>query len=43
MTIQEFYQEMNEQMLEDLLNGYIERDIYDDNESIVEIDYTTQD
>jgi len=42
MTIQEFYKEMEEQKLEDILNGYIDRDIYDDNESIVEIDYTTQ-
>jgi len=42
MTIQEFYQEMKEQQLEDILNGYIDRDIYDDIESIVEIDYTTQ-
>ena len=42
MTIQEFYQEMEEQLLEDILNGYNDIDIYDDNYTIVEIDYTTQ-
>ena len=41
MTIQEFYQEMKEQQLEDRLNGYRDNDIYDDS-YIVEIDYTTQ-
>ena len=41
MTIQEFYQEMKEQQLEDTLNGYSDQDIYDDC-YIVEIDYTTQ-
>ena len=41
MTIQEFYQEMKEQQLEDRLNGYSDKDIYDDC-YIVEIDYTTQ-
>lgn len=41
MTIQEFYQEMKEQQLEDQLNGYSDQDIYDDC-YIVEIDYTTQ-
>ena len=43
MTVQEMYTEMQEQLLEDILNGYKEFDIYDDCESIVEIDYTTQD
>ncbi len=42
MTIQEMYQEMKEQQLEDILNGYSDLDIYDDNYTIVEIDYTTQ-
>lgn len=42
MTVQEMYQEMNEQLLEDILNGYKELDIYDDIISFVEIDYTTQ-
>ena len=42
MTIQEFYQEMEEQLLEDKLNGYTDKDIYDINYSIVDIDYTTQ-
>ncbi len=42
MTIQEMYQEMKEQQLEDMLNGYSDQDIYDDNYTIVEIDYTTQ-
>ena len=42
MTIQEMYQEMKEQTLEDILNGYRDRDIYDDCETVVEIDYTTQ-
>jgi hypothetical protein len=41
MTIQEFYKEMEEQKLEDILNGYRDNDIYDDS-YIVEIDYTTQ-
>ena len=30
MTVQEMYQEMNEQLLEDILNGYKELDIYDE-------------
>ena len=42
MTIQEMYQEMKEQQLEDMLNGYSDQDIYDDNYTIVDIDYTTQ-
>ena len=42
MTIQEMYQEMKEQQLEDILNGYSDLDIYDDNYTVVEIDYTTQ-
>jgi len=42
MTVLEMYQEMQEQMLEDILNGYKEYDLYDDNYVSVEIDYTTQ-
>ena len=43
MTVQEMYQEMNEQMLEDCLLGYYDFSVYDDSESYtVEIDYTTQ-
>ena len=42
MTIQEMYQEMEQQTLEDVYNGYIDVDIYDDNDIIIEIDYTTQ-
>lgn len=42
MTIQEMYKELKEQQLEDTLNGYSDKDLYDDCYSIVEIDYTTQ-
>jgi hypothetical protein len=42
MTIQEMYQEMKEQYLEDISNGYNDKDIYDDYYTFVEIDYTTQ-
>jgi hypothetical protein len=43
MTVQEMYQEMDEQMLEDCLLGYVDFTFYDDPESyIVEVDYTTQ-
>jgi hypothetical protein len=42
MTIQEMYQEMQEQTLEDILNGYSDPDMYDDFYTVVEIDYTTQ-
>ena len=43
MTVQEMYQEMNEQMLEDCLLGHVDFLLYDDTESYtVEIDYTTQ-
>ena len=43
MTVQEMYQEMKEQMLEDSLLGYRDHHLYDDAENyIVEIDYTTQ-
>jgi hypothetical protein len=42
MTIQEMYQEMQEQTLEDILNGYSDLDMYDDFYTVVEIDYTTQ-
>jgi len=41
MTIQEMYQEMNEQYTEDKSSGYNDKDLYDDC-YIVEIDYTTQ-
>jgi hypothetical protein len=36
------YQEMQEQTLDDILNGYSDLDIYDDFYTVVEIDYTTQ-
>jgi hypothetical protein len=43
MTIQEFYQEMKEQEIEDIKNGYREKDIYDDLYTVsIEIDYTIQ-
>ena len=43
MTVQEMYQEMKEQMLEDVLLGYRDHHLYDDAESdTVEIEYTTQ-
>jgi hypothetical protein len=42
MTIQEMYQELEEQTKEDILNGYSDQDIYDDFYTVVEIDYTTQ-
>ncbi len=41
MTVQEMYQEIQQQQLEDNLYGYSELDLYDDC-YIVEIDYTTQ-
>ena len=43
MTIQEMFQEMKEQTQEDILNGYKDKDFYDDCYTFVEIDYTTQD
>ena len=43
MTIQEMYQEIKNQQQEDILNGYIDIDIYDDiNETMIEVEYTTQ-
>lgn len=42
MTIQEMYQEIKNQQQEDILNGYIDIDIYDDNNEVLEIEYTTQ-
>lgn len=42
MTIQEMYQEIINQQQEDILNGYIDIDIYDDNNEVLEIEYTTQ-
>lgn len=41
MTVQEMYQEMIEQSLEDLLLGYDEAQQYDDRGEIVEIEFTT--
>ena len=41
MTVQEMYQEMVEQSLEDLLMGYTEASQYDDRGEIVEVEYTT--
>jgi hypothetical protein len=42
MTIQEMYQEIVNQQIEDTLNGYTDQDIYDDFYTILDIDYTTQ-
>ena len=43
MTIQEMYQEMRDQSIEDRLNGYKDIDAYDDCYVVsVEVDYTTQ-
>ena len=43
MTVQEMYEEMKEQMLEDVLMGYRDHHLYDDAEVyIMEVDYTTQ-
>ena len=39
MTVQEMYQEMIEQSLED---RYYERQDYDDHCDIIEVEYTTQ-
>ena len=41
MTVQEMYDEMIEQSLEDIMMGYIETQQYDDRGEIVEIEYTT--
>jgi len=41
MTIQEMYQEMANQQMEDQANGYNDLDLFDDM-YIVEVDYTTQ-
>lgn len=41
MTIQEMYQEMANQQMEDQVNGYNDLDLFDDM-YIVEVDYTTQ-
>ena len=41
MTVQEMYQEMIEQSLEDLLLGYNEASQFDDRGEIVEMEYTT--
>jgi len=42
MTIQEMYQELKEQQLEELVAGYTDLDFYDDCYSLPEVDYTTQ-
>jgi len=42
MTVEEFYQEMEEQALEDIFLGYIDASYYDDELYTLEIDYTTQ-
>ena len=41
MTVQEMYDEMIDQSLEDFMMGYIEAQQYDDRGEIVEIEYTT--
>ena len=41
MTVQEMYDEMIEQSLEDVLLGYNEASQYDDRGEFVEIEYTT--
>jgi hypothetical protein len=42
MTIQEMYQEIEDQMFEDIMNRYSDIDIYDDYNTFIDIDYTTQ-
>lgn len=43
MTIAEFYQELQEQLLEETVSGVVDTNYYDDSASwSVEIDYTTQ-
>jgi len=42
MTVEEFYQEMEEQALEDIFLGYVDASYYDNELPIIEIDYTTQ-
>ena len=42
MTIQEMYQEMQDQQVEDLQNGYTDQDFFDDCYNLPEVDYTTQ-
>ena len=41
MTVQEMYDEMIEQSLEDLLLGYDEASQFDDRGEIVEMEFTT--
>jgi hypothetical protein len=41
MTVQEMYQELQQQQLEDNLYGCSDLDLYDDC-YIIEVDYTTQ-
>ena len=41
MTVQEMYQELQQQQIEDNLYGVCDYDIYDDC-YIIEVDYTTQ-
>ena len=43
MTVEEMYQELNEQLLEETLAGGVDNNYYDDSCTVsVEIDYTTQ-
>lgn len=43
MTVEEMYQELNEQLLEETLAGVVDNNYYDDSCTVsVEIDYTTQ-
>jgi len=43
MTLQEMYQEMEEQLMEDCLLGYNDQSFYDDGSVVsLEIDFTTQ-
>jgi hypothetical protein len=44
MTVEEMYQELKEQLLEDSLLGVSDTNYYDDGSIVaVEVDYTTQD
>lgn len=43
MTVEEMYQELQEQLLEETLVGVVDNNYYDDSCAVsVEIDYTTQ-
>jgi len=44
MTVEEMYQELQEQLLEETLSGVVDPNYYDDcSYNQVDIDYTTQD